>query len=308
MNEERNFSWDPRMLRSLQYFETVARLGSVKAAADEVGVSPSAISHQLHELSAYVGEELVVRAGRGIKLTDNGTRLHQHISPMFSNLGEVLSDVIGRRKTYLRLGVCSSFGPYWLAPRLPEFNREFPGIDIELRLFSQYPIQSELIADAVVTADPVSDGFEAVTLFVEQLVPVISPGASVDARGMPCQLITTDVRPSDRGKDWRDYSTQVGKNFVGAATGIFLPCTHYILALAMARAGLGAALVPDFLAKDAIAIGDLVVLGDKRPVPGRIYKLCYKASRVRDPDLRVLGRWIKTQINGNGARHQPGRA
>jgi len=290
------------MLRSLQYFEAVARRGSVKAAASEVGVSASAISHQIHELTAFIGEELVVRSGRGIRLTDSGTRLYRHVSPMFSNLGEVLEGVIGTKKTYLRLGVCSSFGPYWLARRLADFHRDHPGIELELHLFSQYPLQTELIADAVVTADPVSDGYESVSMFEEELVPIVSPDASFGEHGMPRRLITTDVLPNELGKDWRDYSALSGRDYVGSSLGIFVPCTHYILALAMARMGIGAALVPDFVASEAIEAGDLVTLDRARLPSRRIYKLCYKASRARDPDLRTLARWFKSQVNGSAAR------
>lgn len=286
------------MLRSLQYFEAVARLGSVKAASAEIGISPSGISHQISELTSFLGEELLVRSGRGIKLTESGKRVYEHISPMFSNLGEVLEGVIGRKKRYLRLGVCSSFGPYWLAERLPEFKRAHPNIDLELHLFSQYPLQSEQIADAVVTTNPVSDGFDSVTLFAEELVAVASPNADVGKDGMPTQLITTDVRPSELGQDWRDYSKHTGRDFIDASTNAFIPCTHYIIALAMARAGLGAALIPDYVATEAINAGELILVDQAGMPSGQIYKLCFKASRARDPDLRSLSRWIKSHAKG----------
>ena len=63
---------DPRMLRSLKYFETAARRGSIRDAAEELGVSPSAVSHQMRAVREYVGEEIFLKSGRGIHLTEAG--------------------------------------------------------------------------------------------------------------------------------------------------------------------------------------------------------------------------------------------
>ena len=125
---------DPRLLRSLHYFEAVARYGSVGLAADEIGVSSSAVSHQLRELAAMLGEELVEKSGRGIVLTEAGQRLAGRLASTFSDLDSMVSDVVGQSAQRLRLAVCSRFGPAWLAPRLPAFTRVHPDIDIELRL------------------------------------------------------------------------------------------------------------------------------------------------------------------------------
>ena len=123
---------DPRLLRSLQYFEAVARHGSVKMAADELNVSPSAISHQLRELKNYLGEEVVIKSGRGIRLTETGEQLFQHVSGMLANLDRVIENTVGKSKPLVRLAVCSSFGPTWLAKRLPEFLEREPAVDVEL--------------------------------------------------------------------------------------------------------------------------------------------------------------------------------
>jgi DNA-binding transcriptional LysR family regulator len=304
MKDENAFRWDPRILRSLQYFEAVARHGSVKAAAEEHGVSASAISHKLSELSGFVGEELVVRSGRGIRLTESGLRLYRHLSVLFSDLEKTLREVIGSEKAHLRLAVCSSFGPAWLARRLPDLTLTCPRIDLELRMFAQDPMQTETVADAIVTADQVADGFDHVTLFSEMLVAVVRPGANTDVHGMPAQLVTTDLQPKALGAEWREFSRVTGRDFVGAAGGRFIRSTHYVLALALARAGIGAALVPDFLAEDALASGDVALVDRTTMSSGRIYKLCYKSSRSRDSDLREFARWIKGQAEFVASRAQ----
>ena len=75
MSKEQGLLRDPRLIRSLHDFESVARHQSLKLAAEELGVSQSAVSHQLRDLTRALGEQLFSRAGRGIALTPVGQRL-----------------------------------------------------------------------------------------------------------------------------------------------------------------------------------------------------------------------------------------
>lgn len=286
---------DPRVLRSLHYFEAVARLGSVAAAAEETGVSASAISHQLRALTSLIGEDLVTKSGRGIVLTDAGFRLQHELSSLFQSLGTMLDKMLGEHKTCLRVAVCSSFGPSWLAERLPDFQRRHPEIDLELRLYAQDPLQTDVVADVVITAAPIHAGFDHLDLFEEHLVPVASPSMARGPSGLPLRLITTDVPPHAVGADWYDYASQTGRDYTGAAEPAFLRCTHYVLALSLAKAGMGAALIPDFLAEEAVAEGRVVLL-DRQSMPSRrVYRVCYKSMRAGDPAVRSFVRWLRTR-------------
>lgn len=298
-------SRDPRILRSLQYFEAVARLGSVAAAAQEAGVSASAVSHQLRTLTGFLGEDLVTKSGRGIALTEAGQRLHQEVAEVFHSIGDMLTHILGGQKTSLRLAVCSSFGPSWLADRLPDFQNRHPEIDLELRLFAQDPLQTETVADAIVTAAPIHAGFDCLTLFEEMLVPVMRAPAAEGKGDLPAKLITTDLAPGMLGQDWTEYSRLTGRPYTAVAQGEFLRCTHYLLALSLAKAGMGAALVPDFLAAGPLASGEVVRLEGPAMSSGRIYRLCHKSMRAREPALRALVRWMRTQRDLSGAAPAP---
>lgn len=297
MKRDPTLQRDPRVLRSLQYFETVARRGTVKDAASELGVSPSAVSHQLRALRHYVGEEILVKSGRGLHLTEAGSRLFERVTALLERIDQALEETIGHNRPMVRLAVCSSFGPAWLARRLPDFFRREPSIDVELRMYTQDPMQTDTVADAIVTADSVSEGFESVMLFDERLVAVGSPQMPRGADGMPVSLITTDILRHELAEDWRDFSAMKGVDYVGAASGGLVRCSHYLLALSMAEAGAGAALVPDFLAADPCRKGDLRLLDTAKLPSGRAYRLCYKISRSREPALKSLSRWMKTQCD-----------
>lgn len=162
-------------------------------------------------------------------------------------------------------------------------------------------MQSEATADAIVSADLVMDGFDHAPLFEEALVAVARPGALAAKGEVPANLVTTDLKPNALGKEWRAYSDLTGRDFVGSAKAL-VRCTHYLLAMALARAGIGAELVPDFLAADALASGELALVDEARLPSGRTYKFCYKSSRARDPDLRDLARWMKTEARAGFLR------
>lgn len=113
MIKERGPLREPRLIRSLHYLEAVARHQSLKLAAEELGVSQSAVSHQLRELTTKLGEQPFIRSGRGIALTPTGQRLADKLAATFSGLQSSLDDVVGSNRPSLRLAVCSSFGPVW---------------------------------------------------------------------------------------------------------------------------------------------------------------------------------------------------
>lgn len=286
---------DARLIRSLHYFEAVARHQSLKQAAAELGVSQSAVSHQLRDLTTALGEQLFLRAGRGIALTPTGRRLADKLATAFSGLQSSLDDIVGSGRPSLRLAVCSSFGPGWLIPRLPAFYAANPEINLQLRLYAQDPEQTAEVADAFVTAQALKPGFSAVHVLDEMLVAVAAPqlrGRLADGRH---RLITTDIAPGRVGQEWIDFCSATGRSLDGLQAGSFLECSHYMLAVEMARAGLGIALVPDFLARRDIEAGGVRYF-DRTAIPsGRRYHLCIKKSRVQDPDIRALVQWLKAE-------------
>lgn len=301
--KQKQWSRDPTLLRGLQYFEAVARHGSVALAAAEIGVSASAISHRLRELGTALGEDLVTRNGRGIALTEVGRRLAEHLAESFAGIDALVTGVVGAPRSRLRLAVCSAFGPAWLVPRLPDFQKSHPDIALDLRLYSHDPEQTQTVADALVTALPTKPGYKSIPLFDEMLVAVHAPGPH-RARA----AITTDPEDRDLGQDWHGYCEATGLHLDSVAEGDFLRCSHYLLAVELAKAGLGVALVPDFLAQDPVAQGSLIYFDPARIANGRSYRLCFKEALSDDPRVRSLARWLKANVGGKVLRFpQAGR-
>ena len=295
MSKEQGLLRNARLIRSLHYFEAVARHQSVKLAAEELGVSQSAVSHQLRDLTMALGEQLFNRAGRGIALTATGQRLADKLAVTFSGLQSSLDDIVGSGRRVLRLAVCSSFGPGWLIPRLAGFYAANPAVELQLRLYAQDPDQTAQVADAFVTAQEVKPGFAAIHILDEMLVAVAVPQLKSQVTGGRFRLITTDIDADRLGQDWRGYCALTGVNLEALRAGSFLQCSHYMLAQEMACAGLGIALVPDFLARRDIEAGNLRYFDRTLLASGRRYHLCFKKSRAQEPEIRALVQWLKAE-------------
>ena len=296
MNNRKNF-------RALEAFEAVSRHQSVSAAAVELGVTQSAISHQLKILTELVGERLLQKQGRGIVLTQAGDRLARKLQPAFAEIGRSVGVAIGGTRNVVRLAICSSFGPAWLVPRLGGFYATNPGFDLQLCMYARDPELTDAVADAFVTTLPNEKGFRAFLLWPEQLVPIIASSLSGQTDPM---LITTDLQPGREGADWKAHAALSGRDLDRPWTNRWLFASHYLIALEMVRAGLGAALVPDFLAARDLESGTLRLL-DSVVIPShQDYYLCVKESRRNEPELLALIRWFKSQLPNQPARNGSG--
>lgn len=282
------------ILRRLQYFEATARLGSAKLAADELGVSPSAISHQLSDLKRTIGENLFERTAQGLELTSAGRQLAQRLSMAFRILDTSVAQAIGSERHVVRIAACSSFGPYWLAPRLPEFRAAHSDFDVELRLYGQDPELTQASADCIITAQAVKPGFVSVDLFPENSFPIAAPEALKKGRPTDLPLITTNTEIHKLGSDWRSFFEATGESWARPDEAEWLRCSHYILAFEMAKAGMGAALIPDFVSAHSIRDRQLERIGTASfNHEDRFYRVCVKEEHSSDPDIQATVTWLR---------------
>jgi len=120
-------------LRALEAFLRVVRLGSARAAAVELGLSPSALSRRIGSLEEFVGKKLFTRAHQAMQLTDEGRAFHDAVAPHIEALAaavESQSDNLGLMR--LHLGVLPLFGGQRLFPRLPELRKLHPRLHIDI--------------------------------------------------------------------------------------------------------------------------------------------------------------------------------
>jgi LysR family glycine cleavage system transcriptional activator len=284
-----------RNLRGLEAFEAVSRHLSVTAAAEELGVTQSAVSHQIRHLTEQLGEKLLRRVGRKVELTAAGQRLAERLRAAFDQIDSSIDETLGANNTTVRLAVCSCFAPGWLIRRLGNFYASHPDFALQLRMYAQDPALTDEVADAFVTTFPTVPGFSALRLRGEFLVAVRPAACGSRRPNLP--LVTTTLPPGQLGADWESYCEFAGLNFQQMHRGHWLQATHYILALEMARKGLGIALVPDFLAEEALSTGEIEIECNAKMPTHEDYYLCIKTARRAEPALQTLQQWFKGQLS-----------
>jgi LysR family glycine cleavage system transcriptional activator len=153
-------------LRALEAFMRTVRLGSARAAAEEIGLSPSALSRRITNLEEFVGKKLFTRARQSMQLTDEGQAFYEAVNPHLEALARAVesqSDNIALLR--LRLGVLPMFGSQRLFPRLGELRKRHPllHIDIDTAPHLEDRVGDTLDAAIILSRGPAS-GLHAVRL------------------------------------------------------------------------------------------------------------------------------------------------
>ncbi len=190
-------------LRALEAFVRTVRLGSARAAAGELGLSPSALSRRITNLEEFTGKKLFSRTGQAMKLTEEGRQFYDNVAPHLEALAvavETQSENLQLMR--LRLGVLPLFGTQRLFPRLPELRRLHPRlrIDIDTGPHLLDRVGDTLDAAVVITTDP-GKSFHKVQLDQNRVHAICSRdlaerlGRVPDARALSEQtfLIHTDM-------------------------------------------------------------------------------------------------------------------
>jgi LysR family glycine cleavage system transcriptional activator len=134
-------------LRSISVFHAAARSGSITRAAAELGVTPSAVSQQIHLLEAHIGTALMTKAGRGVMLTEAGERYFAKISDEFDRIEEATQEARGFRSvTTLMVRGTPTLLTKWLLPRLGGFLDAHPNMHVRVDAATEH---TDFTRDAV---------------------------------------------------------------------------------------------------------------------------------------------------------------
>ena len=153
-------------LRAIEAFVRIVRLGSARAAADELGLSPSALSRRVAALEEFIGKRLFTRQHQAMRLTDEGQAFYNAVGPKFDELAAAVEGQVENSKVLrLHLGVLPLFGSQRLFPRLPELRKLHPRLHIDI---DTSPHQLARVGDtldaAIILAHQPDPAFHAVRL------------------------------------------------------------------------------------------------------------------------------------------------
>lgn len=283
-------------LSAIRVFEAAARRLSFKAAAEELNLSASAVSHAVRKMEEGLGVALFARSGSGVTLTPAGEGLLDHVGRAFSALNRGLDLVASRGPQFLRLHCAPSFAAQWLTPRLARFLREHPGIEIRLAAGMDYTrfTNDEFDAD-IVYGMPRGAGILLMQLGEETVTPLCDPERAAAIRE-PADLFSQPLIQSDtklvRWPAWFEA------NGLPAPSPAALRFDRSFLALTAAADGLGVALESTRLAERELQTGRLVApLADRaRDIQYAAHYLVFPpASRQRAP-LRIFAAWLANEL------------
>ena len=270
-------------------FEAAARHQSFTAAAAELHLTQSAVSRQIRALEDRLGAELFVRERQTVRLTAAGQAYAQEI-----------------RGSLMR--ILPTFGTRWLAPRLPQFFSEQPGITINLTTrLSQFDFQLEAVDAAIHFGQPHWPGAELAFLMSETVVPACSAAMWAQHQfSQPRDLIKAPLlHLASRPDAWRRWFEHQGCR-VAETPGMLLD--QFATAAQAATAGVGIALLPKFLIERELANGDLVhaLPGCPEMESAERYYLAWPSSRTDYPPLQVFRDWLKEAAASFMAQAQQG--
>jgi LysR family glycine cleavage system transcriptional activator len=291
-------------LNALRAFEVTGRHGSFTRAAEELYVTPAAVSQQVRLLEAILGQSLFDRLPKQLQLTAAGSALLPGLLDGFRRIGEAVNAAVASDEEHrLQVSVAPSFGSKWLLPRLGSFQAAHPEIELAIDASMQLVDLTRGEADVAIRYGAGDyPGLLAERLLNEEVVTVCSPAMleGPDALRTPADLarhmLLHDASP-DRDEScptWEMWLSAAGVRGVDARRGLRFNQASLVLEAAILGRGVA-------LAKAAIARGDLQAGRLVRPfgisVPvGFAYYLVYARSRAGEAKIARFRGWLLQEI------------
>jgi LysR family glycine cleavage system transcriptional activator len=289
-------------LNALRAFEAAARHLNFSRAADELAVTPGAVSQQIQNLEDYVGAALFKRTPKGLLLTDAAQTALPALREAFDRLAEAASlltaAVDGRRLT---VSVAPSFAAKWLVPRLGLFEAEHPLVDVWLSA------DMEVVDFALGEIDLAIrygagryPGLEVVKLMSETVIPVASP-AFLDANplnepgDLAHHVLLHDGSPDadDSCPDWAMWLAARGVRGVDGARGPRFNQSSLVIEAAVG--GRGVALAKRALAQADLDAGRLIAPLQIATEVDFAYFVVHPKAKGRLPQVKAFVSWITAQ-------------
>jgi LysR family glycine cleavage system transcriptional activator len=294
-------------LNSLRAFEAAARHLSFTKAADELHVTPAAISHQIKALEDYCGAPLFRRLTRALALTENGKSALPYLAEGFDRLAEGAARLGPAPDSgLLTVSVAPTFCAKWLVPRLDRFRSAHPAFDIRIDASDAL---ASFAADGVDVALRYGQGdypgLVSECLMGEVVFPVCSPTLLDGPQPLrtPADLAHHTLlhvywkMADDKAPSWRMWLKAAGITGVDPERGPRFNVDSLVVQAAIA--GQGVALANGALVGDDLAAGRLV-----RPFPPATeeptafcYYLVYPEDHAKNPKVRAFRDWVMAEAS-----------
>ena len=280
-------------LNALRAFEAAARHLSLTKAADELSVTPGALSHQIKALEARLGARLFQRTARGLAFTDLGRDYLPVVRDAFDRLAAGTDTLFGpAQAATLTVSVSPNFAQKWLVPRLGRFAAAHPAIDLRIAASTEHVDFAASDVDlAVRHGDGNWPGLAVAKLAEEHVIPVANPrlAAGKPALKRPRDLRAHTLLHAPGPVDWRAWTEAAGVSDIDVRRGPRF--NQASMAIEAAVDGVGVALARTALAALDLGARRLVQpFGPALAAPFAYYIVC-PAPMANRPKIRSFRDW-----------------
>ncbi|WP_339496153.1 LysR substrate-binding domain-containing protein [Pseudomonas sp. RA_105y_Pfl2_P56] len=281
-------------MAALRAFVTVARLGSVVAAAEELHVTHGAVSHQIRALEAFTGISLIERHGRRTKVTEAGRvyayQLRQSLEGVESATRRVREM---SNPSEIRVSSLPSFVMGWLMPRLHSWLKTKPGLRLQLHSSMSFiDFREEAFDCAIRFGSGEWPDVNAARFLGDSLILVAAPGLYASPPKTVKEALSRPVLHSS--ESWALWLTAGGDSDSRAPTPImeFTDSTHLIDGV---RRGLGIGLTRRTLVQELLDNGELLQITDVEPAHESSYYLVWPHRTKSSDKIDQLLEWLRQQ-------------
>lgn len=282
----------PRLppLNALRVFAAAARTENFMQAGESLFVTQGAVSRQIKQLEVWLGVPVFTRTHRGVQLTPAGRQLATAVDTAFQHIDTVVQNLQHHNlRQQLAINLPPTFATRWMAPRLPDFRRQFPHIDLSISTHDVHApraLREERHCDCVIAfSDQAWADGDCSLLMVEQHVMLASPVLWVDAQP-PRLEDATLLHITDgnvRMPMWEHWCAAQGLTEVNPKPGLSFSTLDQVINAAVA--GAGVAIVDEAMVPKELAAGSLRPLSDVKVAGPHGY---WFVNLARDAESRAL--------------------
>lgn len=286
-------------MNSLSSFEAAARCGNFSKAAEELNVTPAAVSRMMTRLERHLQVQLFERIQGGVVLTEIGQLLFNRTSRSFHGIEHALREIADRRAGMetVSLSISTGFTTHWLMPRMAKFKKRFPNVDLRFQLMMG-PITGPVsdVDLGMRYVDGPDSRHEAAFVMPEILLPICSPVYREDhaeRRTDVTALHDTIVNLSDAEPEWSSlFSPARDGDTVNS-----LIFSDYAIVVQAALLGQGVALGWLTVVSHWLRIGSLVPASHELMRTGRLCHLVRARDRPLRPIVSEISEWIIAELH-----------
>jgi len=280
-------------LAALRAFEAASRLLSLRDAAAEIGLSPSAVSHHVRNLEGTLGVRLFERLARGVALTPAGRALAADLSPAFSAIAQAYMKA-GTAVLNLRLSAAPLFASRYILPNIDALNTLRPGVSFSVESTLERSDVSKDPRSMALHFGPEPAGVRAIEVAMSGFLVIAAPslGKTIakDTEALAKATLLTITR---RSSHWDALFKAL--KIDGPRREVFFDSIEGVLHAA--EAGVGVAVLPSLVCEESVKAGRLIQVHPDVLDNGWRYWLAAAPDSPAAKQLTTVARWLRSQIS-----------